>query len=159
MAARIPPATQGTLPHAVIHGDLHPGNILFLDARLVALLDFDWANRREQIRDIGDCLIFFCADRTGQIVPGDIWSLTQGFTIDVSRAVALIQAYSEIDEILPTELLALPRVLSLRWRQMRIRGGRKVEERRRSKFLNRGDLFSVLDGLADFGVEGGYRAD
>ena len=156
---QIEPEHYGSLPRAVIHGDLHPGNILFLGGRLVALLDFDWANRRERIRDIGDCLIFFCAERVEAIDPGDIWSLTQGFRIDLRRAAILISAYCEIDGIVASEVAALPTVLSLRWLQMRIRGGRKVSEARRLEFLDRGDLMEVLDAIAEIDLEGLSRAD
>ncbi len=151
--------TYDSLPKAVVHGDLHPGNILFNDGRLVALLDFDWANRRERIRDISDCLIFFCSERVERINPDDIWSLTQGFKIDQHRALILISAYRELNEILGAELLELPTVLSLRWLQMRIRGGRKVDEKRRSMFLDRGNLFRVMDDFAELDFNESSRAD
>ena len=150
------------LAHSLAHGldwfFRHPGRG-FLGGRLVALLDFDWANRRERIRDIGDCLIFFCAERVEAIDPGDIWSLTQGFRIDLRRAAILISAYCEIDGIVASEVAALPTVLSLRWLQMRIRGGRKVSEARRLEFLDRGDLMEVLDAIAEIDLEGLSRAD
>ena len=137
------------LPQAVIHGDLHPGNVLFRDGRVAALFDFDWANRQERIRDVGDCILFFCADRAEPFDTEDIWSLTQAMRIDTARAATFASGYAGISQIRRSEIDAMPIVLSLRWLQMRIRGARKVAEDRREEFLDRGDLFTVLDSFID----------
>jgi Ser/Thr protein kinase RdoA (MazF antagonist) len=137
------------LPRAVIHGDLHPGNVLFRDGRVAVLFDFDWANRQERFRDVGDCILFFCADRAEPFDTEDIWSLTQAMRIDTARAATFASGYAGVSQIHRSEIDALPIFLSLRWLQMRIRGARKVAEDRREEFLDRGDLFTVLDSFID----------
>ena len=46
------------LPKAVIHGDIHPGNVKFKGSRVAAVYDFDYLSLQARIRDIVDAIIF-----------------------------------------------------------------------------------------------------
>jgi len=133
----------GRLPEVVVHGDLHPGNVRFRGDRVAGLFDFDWANRRERIRDVGDCILFFAGRRDNGLEPGDIWSLTQGIRLDADRVAQVLAGYGP-GELAAEELQYLPAVMAARWLQVRIRGMRKVPQRRRYRFLDRGDLLTTL---------------
>jgi homoserine kinase type II len=144
---RLAREVYGRLPEAVIHGDLHPGNVLFRGGAVAGIFDFDWANRWERVRDVGDGLLFFAARRGQPMHPGDIWSLTEAVDIDVSSAGAFLGAYESVTPLSAAEREGLPVVMSARWMQIRIRGMRKVRIEERFRFLHRGDLLETYDRL------------
>ncbi|MFH0962411.1 MAG: phosphotransferase, partial [Planctomycetota bacterium] len=139
----------GKLPEAIIHGDLHPGNVKFAGDRVAGFFDFDWANRWERVRDIGDGALFFTSRRE-EFNGEDIWSLTADFTVDEKAAEAFLTAYDSVSRIEKEERKALGSVLAARWLQSRVRGMRKVGKERRMEFLDRGDLFRVLEAAEGF---------
>jgi homoserine kinase type II len=49
-----------TLPHLIIHGDFHPGNLKFQDEMVVGLFDFDWSMLDARCFDVGLALTYFC---------------------------------------------------------------------------------------------------
>ncbi len=49
-----------TLPHLIIHGDFHPGNLKFQDGTVVGLFDFDWSMLDARCVDVGLALAYFC---------------------------------------------------------------------------------------------------
>ena len=63
------------LDRYVIHGDLHPSNLLFEeDDGVRALFDFDWSAPAPRVRDLADAIWFFAG---APLRPGaDIWALT-----------------------------------------------------------------------------------
>lgn len=137
---------RATLPHAVVHGDLHPANAKFAGQRLVGLFDWDWANYQMRITDVADAVFFFA--RRGQFDAGEIWSLTSAPSIDADAAKELLAAYETVTALTDRERELLPAFLSARWLQERIRGMRKVAVERRLEFLDRdGDLMEVLAEL------------
>jgi len=139
----------GQLPEAIIHGDLHPGNVKFKGNRLAGFFDFDWANRQERVRDVGDALLFF-AGRRGPADADDIWSLTQAVVVDERLAATVLASYEDVSALTPNEKRALPDVMAARWMQVRIRGMRKVPPERRIRFLDRDDLLAVADHIGRF---------
>jgi len=139
----------GRLPEAIIHGDLHPGNVKFKGSRLAGFFDFDWANRQERVRDVGDALLFF-AGRRGPADADDIWSLTQAVVVDERLAATVLASYEDVSALTPNEKRALPDVMAARWMQVRIRGMRKVPPERRIRFLDRDDLLAVADHIGRF---------
>jgi len=130
----------------VIHGDLHPGNLLYDGDSVSAFLDFDYAAPGMAIRDIGDCLLFVAGSRQSDFDPDDIWSLAQPCRIEKANALAFLQGYISVRPI-PRDWLDLPVVLSSRWIQIRVRGSRKVSREEKVRFLLR-DLESTLDYLS-----------
>jgi Ser/Thr protein kinase RdoA (MazF antagonist) len=41
------------VPHAIVHGDPHPGNVVMRDGAVRALIDFDFVHETERIYDVG----------------------------------------------------------------------------------------------------------
>ncbi len=56
-------------------------------------------------------------------------------------------AYESVSVLTDAERTALPRFMAARWLQMRIRGMRKIPLEKRLEFLDRGDIFKVLNTL------------
>ena len=138
------------LPQAIIHGDLHPGNVKFCGNHLAGLFDFDWANRQERIRDVSDGIMFFAGRRESNIKADNIWSLTSSFNCDPEATEAFLDAYDSVCQLGAAEKNALPFVMAARWLQVRIRGMRKVPTKDRISFLDRGDLLHVLQNCLEF---------
>jgi Ser/Thr protein kinase RdoA (MazF antagonist) len=52
-------------PPTIIHGDWHPGNLLFRRGRVVAVLDLDAARRQPAVIDVANALLQFAIIRGG----------------------------------------------------------------------------------------------
>ena len=77
----------------IIHGDFHPGNVLYSGYHVSAVLDYDYAAPGSVLRDIGDGLMFFAATRGRPFDPDDIWSLAQAW---ISRCRVRVCAFMMI---------------------------------------------------------------
>jgi homoserine kinase type II len=82
------------LPSGVIHADLFPDNVFFLNGRLSGLIDFYFACNDLLVYDLAVCLNAWCFE------PDNAFNVTKGR--------ALIQAYASARELRPEELEALP---------------------------------------------------
>lgn len=82
------------LPGGVIHADLFPDNVFFLDDRLSGLIDFYFACNDAFAYDLAICLNAWCFDVTGR------------FHRD--RAAALTAGYRSVRPLEPREVAALP---------------------------------------------------
>src|SRR5690606_20325402 len=51
-------------PATPIHGDFHPGNLMYRSGRIVAALDFDTARRAPAVIDLANALLQFSITRT-----------------------------------------------------------------------------------------------
>ncbi|MFH1921763.1 MAG: phosphotransferase, partial [Planctomycetota bacterium] len=141
-----------SLPHCVIHGDIHPGNVGFQDSRVSAVYDFDYLSLQARVRDISDGLILFASARDSPLAPDDIRSLTQPFVPDVERCRLLLEGYRQAAELTESEWRALPLVMRSRWIQMRLRGSRKVPEAEKVGFVL--DRFFEVIGWLDRAAPG-----
>jgi len=146
VASHLPPQMYEALPQAVVHGDVHPGNVLFRDGRVVGLFDWDWTSRQARVRDLCDGLLFFAAAREQRIEPSDIRSLTQSWRLEPSRAAGVAAGYSTFHQLCDAERDACFWLLCSRWLQSRIRGARKVKVGERVHFVIRG-LFEPVEHL------------
>jgi len=134
------------LPKAVIHGDIHPGNIKFKGSKVAAVYDFDYLSLQARCRDVVDALMFFAADRERVVNPDDIHSLTQPFNLDFERSAVLLDGYQRISRLQDIEWQALPWIIRSQWVQIRLRGSRKVPKEEKPHFvLDR--FFEVIDWL------------
>ncbi len=122
------------MQQSVIHGDFHPGNMLYRGNHVSALLDYDYASPGPIMRDISDGLIFFTARREREFNPNDIWSLTQTWQPDNDRAVAFLQGYSCVRP-LPEDWPMTNYILLSRWFQVKLRGSRKVPKEQKLDFV------------------------
>ena len=92
-------------PRRVIHGDWHPGNLLFRDGEVVAVLDFDSAHQEAHFIDVANAALQFSMMMTE---PTDPRRWPEG--LDVKRMRALLEGYDDGSErpISGAELQALP---------------------------------------------------
>ncbi len=82
------------LPSGVIHADLFPDNVFFLDDRLSGLIDFYFACTDAFAYDLAICLNAWCFDTRGVFVP--------------ERAHALVAGYQAVRALQPREIETLP---------------------------------------------------
>jgi len=92
--ARIARDWPRDLPAGVIHADLFPDNVFFLDDRLSGLIDFYFACTDFYAYDLAICLNAWCFE------PDRAFNLT--------KSQLLIQAYRQVRPLSPAELAALP---------------------------------------------------
>ena len=123
------------LPHSLIHGDLHPGNVGFRANSVSALYDLDYLSFQARSRDLVDGICFFCADRVEPFRTDDIRLLTQPFTVRHERVAVFLHAYQMSGSIDDIEWDTFPFLILSRWIQIRLRGARKVPQADRIDFV------------------------
>ena len=134
------------LPRAVIHGDIHPGNVKFQGASVTAVYDFDYLSLQARCRDLVDALMFFAANRRHALNPDDIRSLTQPFVLNPKWASWLMGGYQQAHRLTDLEWAALPWLFRSQWLQIRLRGGRKVPRQEKLVFVM-DDFFELIASL------------
>ncbi len=82
------------LPQGVIHADLFPDNVFFLDDKLSGLIDFYFACNDFFAYDIGVCLNAWCFEPDG--------------AFNVTKARLMLQNYRKVRDFSNRELEALP---------------------------------------------------
>ncbi len=82
------------LPAGVIHGDLFPDNVFFLDDRLSGLIDFYFACNDAFAYDLATCLNAWCFEPDG--------------SFNITKARLMLKAYRKVRPITAEELDALP---------------------------------------------------
>jgi len=82
------------LPQGVIHADLFPDNVFFIDDRLCGLIDFYFACNDMLAYDLAICL--------------NAWGFDADFSYNRAHAQALISAYHAVRPLDPEELAQLP---------------------------------------------------
>ena len=87
-------AWPGDLPTGVIHADLFPDNVFFLDGKLSGFIDFYFACNDLLAYDIAVCLNAWCFTDENNFAP--------------ASSAALIAAYGTIRPLSPPEIAALP---------------------------------------------------
>ena len=87
-------AWPDALPSGVIHADLFPDNVFFLDDRLSGVIDFYFACNDFLAYDLAICLNAWCFETDG--------------AFNVTKARLLIQEYRKVRPITDSELHSLP---------------------------------------------------
>jgi len=82
------------LPTGHIHADLFPDNVFFLDGRLSGLIDFYFAATDILAYDVAVCL--------------NAWCFEPDFSLNVTKARALLRAYDNTRALSSAERAALP---------------------------------------------------
>ncbi|MTI42933.1 homoserine kinase [Roseibium hamelinense] len=82
------------LPSGVIHADLFPDNVFFLNDRLSGLIDFYFACNDAFAYDIAICL--------------NAWCFETDLSFNVTKARALLNGYASVRALEPAEYNALP---------------------------------------------------
>jgi homoserine kinase type II len=103
-AARVEDMGFSTWPHQIVHGDWHPGNMLFRGSRVAAVIDYDTARRAPRVVDIANGTLQFSIVMKGQD-PGQ-WPAG----LDESRFKRFCRGYETVKDcvISTAELAALP---------------------------------------------------
>lgn len=82
------------LPSGVIHADLFPDNVFFIQNKLAGFIDFYFACNDAFVYDIAICLNAWCFENDG--------------SFNISKARAMLQSYSLVRPLSSEELAALP---------------------------------------------------
>ena len=82
------------LPQGVIHADLFPDNVFFLDQNVSGLIDFYFACNDALAYDVAICLNAWCFE------PDNAFNITKGR--------ALLRGYTRVRKLAPEEIAALP---------------------------------------------------
>ena len=82
------------LPAGVIHADLFPDNVFFLDDRLSGVIDFYFACNDMLAYDVAVCL--------------NAWCFEPDTSFNITKARTMLQAYESVRALTPAELDALP---------------------------------------------------
>lgn len=147
LAQRMPDERYWSLPQTIVHGDWHPANLKFRGDGVAGIFDLDWCTRQPRMVDLADGLLFFCGRRREPVIPGDIWSLTQGFEMDGGLVRTFGTAYAALASPTGAELRALADLMRCRWLYCRVDAmQRKVPRERQVEFLLR-DLLPPLRWL------------
>lgn len=76
------------MPHLVIHGDYHPGNIKFQDGKVSGIFDFDWSNVDLRCFDVAIALLYFCS----------VWNGIDAEKLLLDRIESFLGAYQKAAE-------------------------------------------------------------
>lgn len=91
-----------TWPKQIIHGDWHPGNMLFRDNRVVAVIDYDSARLLPRILDIANGALQF------SILGGDENLTKWPDHVDETRFQRFLRGYDEVVLLSEAEISAIP---------------------------------------------------
>lgn len=82
------------LPSGVIHADLFPDNVFFMDGRISGLFDFYFACNDAYAYDVAVCLNAWCFETDG--------------SFNITKGRALLGAYRAVRPLSPVEVAAIP---------------------------------------------------
>lgn len=91
---------EGSLPTGMVHGDLFPDNVLFLDKKVSGIIDF-YMSRYD----------FYASDLANTM---NAWCFEHGTAFNITKAKALLRAYQAERTLSKEELNALP-ILCAAW--------------------------------------------
>ena len=96
-----------SLPTSVVHGDWHPGNMLYEDGEIVAVIDFDSLRIAQRITDIANGVLQFSM-RMGTDDVNNWPNSFRGHTIR-----SMVQGYNAftVSPLLPSELSIIPSLM------------------------------------------------
>jgi Ser/Thr protein kinase RdoA (MazF antagonist) len=140
----------GSLPQALTHGDVHPGNFRFRRGAVSAVYDFDYVSVQARLRDISDAVILFASQRAAALDPDSVFSLAAAFRPSAQPVQSLFEGYYSVQPLEEREWSALPLVMRSRWIQIRLRNGRKVPAADRIGFVT-GEFSATRNWLRDEG--------
>src|SRR6185312_6809962 len=92
-------------PRQIVHADWHPGNMLFRDNHIVAVIDYDSARKLPRIVDIANGALQF------SIIGGDEDVNKWPDYIDESRFKRFLRGYDEVMLLSQAEIRAIPSLM------------------------------------------------
>jgi Ser/Thr protein kinase RdoA (MazF antagonist) len=94
-----------TWPKQIVHADWHPGNMLYRDNHVVAVIDYDSARLLPRVVDIANgCLQF-------SIIGGDEDTSKWPDYVDESRFKRFLRGYDEVMLLSQAEIRAIPQLM------------------------------------------------
>jgi len=93
-------------PRQIVHGDWHPGNMLFHDRHVVAVIDYDAARLQQRVIDFANGALQF------SIVGGGDDPRRWPAQPDLKRFTKFMQGYDQVNVISKLELQAVPYLMS-----------------------------------------------
>ena len=105
-------ALHEQLPHLVIHGDYHAGNLLFDGDRIVGVVDYDKAGWQPRIVELAEVLIYFASSR-----PGHLKHLVYPGFLEWDKFTSFLHHYACAQAVPPgaQEVCALPDYIRCIW--------------------------------------------
>jgi Ser/Thr protein kinase RdoA (MazF antagonist) len=91
-----------TWPKQIVHADWHPGNMLFRDNRVVAVIDYDSARNLPRVIDIANGALQF------SIIGGDEDVARWPEYLDESRFKRFLRGYDEVNLLSEAEIKTIP---------------------------------------------------
>lgn len=137
------------LPEGVIHADLFPDNVLFLDESVSGLIDFYFACNDRLAYDVAICL--------------NAWCFEPDVSFNVTKARALLEAYQAVRPLTGAEREALPvlaRGAALRFLLTRTYdwlnrdAGALVQPKKPDEYLRKLRFHRQVGSAADYGLVG-----
>ncbi|MCL4156006.1 UNVERIFIED_CONTAM: hypothetical protein GTU68_040328 [Idotea baltica] len=136
------------LPGGVIHADMFPDNVFFLNDKFSGMIDFYFACNEMLAYDLAICLNAWCFERDN--------------AFNVTKAKALIEGYNSVRTLTPDELQALPvlaRGASMRflltrlhdW--LRVPPGALVVPKNPLEYLKKLRFHMDVDSVSAYGVD------
>ncbi len=97
-----------SLPQCVVHGDWHPGNMLYNDDEIIAVIDFDSIRYCPRITDLANGALQFSM-RMGELDKIESWG--EGFRGRTIRSI--VQSYNQFTQhpLLASELAIVPHLM------------------------------------------------
>jgi homoserine kinase type II len=141
-------AWPGDLPQGVIHADLFPDNVFFLDNRLSGLIDFYFACTDTLAYDVAICLNAWCFE------PDHAYNVTKGR--------ALLQGYARSRPLSAAERASLPllcRGAALRFLLTRLADwldvppGALVKPKDPLEYFRKLRFHQTVAGVRDYGID------
>lgn len=101
-AAKVNTTGLNNWPMQIVHCDWHPGNMLFRNRKVVAVIDYDAARLQQRIIDLANGVLQF------SILGGTDDPATWPDYVDESRFKRFIRGYDEVDVVSTAELQVIP---------------------------------------------------
>lgn len=89
-------------PRQIVHGDWHPGNMLFRDQKVAAVIDYDTARLQQRVIDFANGALQF------SIIGGGREPLDWPSYLDLDRFQAFLRGYDAVNVIATDEIRAMP---------------------------------------------------
>ncbi len=89
-------------PSQIVHGDWHPGNMLFRDQLVAAVIDYDTARLHQRVIDFANGALQF------SIIGGGDNPLEWPANLDMPRFKAFLHGYDSVNVITQDELKSIP---------------------------------------------------
>lgn len=98
------------LPELVVHGDYYAENLIFQGDVVAGVVDYDLAHRCSRAMELAEALIYFTAER-----PGDLKHIVYPGVLDLSAIHRFLAAYTEVASLQESEIRVLPHLIRTIW--------------------------------------------